>query len=231
MDHKGLDQIQVEIAAWIHKEFGTNVSKDEDSISFGCPLGSIPPFLGVVEELGELARVLGRRHQGRYKGTGVEAQIEKADAIADLMIFLLDLAYREGVNVHETLNVVWEKVRQRRQATWNEDKAKEGEPLKEIPLGTWDKVAKPSPTPLPKPVSDLYREAVKNIKTGEIEILGPYVNAADYYSPESGDDPGCEVGNHKCVQQTQLDRAVCVNCRQEFKLEVRDGKNWLMPLT
>jgi NTP pyrophosphatase (non-canonical NTP hydrolase) len=122
---KSLADIQQEIGVWANMNFGHNVSKDPLSVSYGHPLGSLPSLLGVMEELGELARVVARRHQARGYKDAVEAQDAKEDAVADLLVFLCDFCYREGINLQPVLNRVWAKVCKRRQATWAEDKARE----------------------------------------------------------------------------------------------------------
>lgn len=122
---KTLEQLQQEIGAWAKLNFGENVSKDSESVSYGSPLGSIPSLLGMQEELGELSRVVCRLHQGRYKGTKLEAYTAMADALADLLVFGCDFSSREGINLLMVLNLVWEKVQKRSQKTWHEDKGKE----------------------------------------------------------------------------------------------------------
>lgn len=123
---KSLRDIQLEVGAWSREQFGNNVSKDKFSVCFQSPLGPWPAFAGVVEEIGEYARALARPHQGRWKEEKNGAVLEaKKDAMADLLIFLSDLATREGIDLQEVLNTTWETVQKRRQATWVEDKEKE----------------------------------------------------------------------------------------------------------
>lgn len=125
---KTLPQLQLEIAMWADANFGQNFSKDQQAVHHTRPLGSIPPFFGMVEELGELARVFGRCAQGRSEHGSYEAVKEaKEDALADLLIFMCDLASRENIDLLTVLNATWERVCKRRQSTWHQDKAKEAQ--------------------------------------------------------------------------------------------------------
>lgn len=122
---KSFTDIQGEIGQWAAEQFRDNVSKDPTAKYHGYPLDSIPPLLGMAEELGELCRVVGRRSQGRGYEIDDDAYKAKEDALADLLVFMCDYATREGIVLNEVLDKVWEKVQKRRQATWAADKAKE----------------------------------------------------------------------------------------------------------
>lgn len=121
---KSLQQIQQEIRAWA-TQFGDNVSQDVTSVSCGAKLGAIPPHLGMMEELGELSRYVGRRHQGRGYPNYDEWKAGIEDALADMLIFMCDFANRTNVDLQTVLNTVWAKVSQRRREQWAADKAKE----------------------------------------------------------------------------------------------------------
>lgn len=128
-----LARVQREVAEWA-QQFGDNPSHHPDYD--GVKLFSIPPFLGMVEEIGEMAGPMAKLHQGRKFHNGPEEFAEyKArlrDGLADLLIFACDFARREGIDLSEALDRTWETVKQRRQASWEADKAKEppltGEP-------------------------------------------------------------------------------------------------------
>jgi NTP pyrophosphatase (non-canonical NTP hydrolase) len=122
---KTLQEIQAEIGQWAQEQFGDNRSKDKSSVSYDHILGSLPPLLGMMEELGELARAVARRHQGRGYDNVVEHREAKEDALADMLVFMCDYGYREGIDLNVVLDRVWAKVCKRRQATWVEDKAAE----------------------------------------------------------------------------------------------------------
>lgn len=119
-----LARIQSEIGEWSRNQFGEeNASKnpqfrDEE-------LRDLPSLLGMVEEIGELVAPIVKLHQGRYKGSLDQAKEDIIDALGDLMIFMCDFAYRNDISLSDTLRMTWLKVQQRRQASWNEDKAKE----------------------------------------------------------------------------------------------------------
>lgn len=122
-----LSRVQAEVAEWA-KQFGDNESKwDRFVESTGLPtkLFSMPPFLGMVEEMGELAAPMVKRIQGRGFKTEAEYKPAVKDALADMLIFMCDYANREGVNLAETLEEVWDTVQKRRQQSWVEDKDKE----------------------------------------------------------------------------------------------------------
>lgn len=97
--------------------------KGEGSVP--AKLQSLPPFLGMMEELGEIAAPVLKRHQGRGFSDEREYHAAVYDGIADLMIFLCDFANREGIDLTEALNKTWRKVQSRNQSTWQADKDKE----------------------------------------------------------------------------------------------------------
>ena len=78
--------------------------------NFGAP----PPFhafLGVVEEVGELAHLILKQEQGIRTG---EDHDEKArDAVADIAIFLVNYCVLRGREFEDILFSTWEGVRQR----------------------------------------------------------------------------------------------------------------------
>lgn len=70
---------------------------------------SYRPLLGVVEEVGELCHAHLKNEQG-IRGTPEEWEAKKKDAIGDILIYLLDYATREGVDVEECLETAWAEV-------------------------------------------------------------------------------------------------------------------------
>ncbi len=124
---KTLQQIQAEIGAWAQKQFGVNSTSSQSHHQ--TALLEIPSFYGIVSELGELAALDVREMQGRSKLPTPEArQDAREDAVADLMVFLCDYCCRMGIDLNVALDRTWAKVSQRRQATWEQDKAKEAAP-------------------------------------------------------------------------------------------------------
>ena len=138
---KSFSDIQAEIGLWAAEQFKDNVSKDKTAVHYGHPLGSIPAILGMVEELGELSRVVARRIQGRGYEQEAEALAAKQDALADCLVFMCDYATREGIHLNQVLDIVWLKVKLRRQATWVQDKAKEPRDMHSPRLPTQVKIA------------------------------------------------------------------------------------------
>jgi hypothetical protein len=163
---KSLSEIQAEIQEWA-KQFGTNISRDEDSMSYACSLDSLVPLLGMVEEIGELCHVTIYRHQGRGF-TVEEARAARIDAVADLLVFMCDYATREGINLTEALNQVWEKVQYRRRDSWKKDKQVE----KQVEHTDWFEAGPPSPL-IPAPELDESRRG----KVAK-EALEEYMTAA-----------------------------------------------------
>lgn len=122
---KTLEDVQHEVGAWAREQFGDNVSKDDQTIMHGHAMDWVPAVFGMVEELGELCRVLGRRIQGRFGGDSAKARADIEDALADQLVFTCDFASRWGVDLTAALNKAWGKVSKRRAATYVADKERE----------------------------------------------------------------------------------------------------------
>lgn len=106
---KSLREIQTEIGKWSKKNFGNNISK-----ATGQALFSTNALLGIIEETGELAHCVLKRHQGiRGYDDDLKYTTERDDAIADILVYLCDFSCREGVDLQEVLNKVWAKVQKR----------------------------------------------------------------------------------------------------------------------
>ena len=93
-----LRQLQAEVAAWTEHNFP----------------GKLPyqPFLGALEELGELAHSYLKAEQG-IRGTPTEHYCAKVDALGGVIIFLADYAEQNEISLQAAVEQVWEKVRQR----------------------------------------------------------------------------------------------------------------------
>lgn len=103
---KQLQQIQQEIGQWSHEQFGESVSNVT-----GFPLGSQNALTGIVEEVGELNHVTICAHQGRRGYDDPEKyKADRDDALADILIFMCDYAYREGTDLLTLLNRTWDNV-------------------------------------------------------------------------------------------------------------------------
>jgi NTP pyrophosphatase (non-canonical NTP hydrolase) len=109
-----LKKTQDEIIEWSHRNFGE------------VPNSQIPirvsSFLGMVEEVGEIAHAILKQAQG-IRGTSEEHEEELSDGIADLLVYTLDFCGRNNRNSEELLAKIWAKVKQR---DWNKNK-KDGE--------------------------------------------------------------------------------------------------------
>jgi NTP pyrophosphatase (non-canonical NTP hydrolase) len=90
--------LQIEVGLWARKNF----PKAEP----------IDPFLGMVEELGELAHAKLKMKQG-IRGTPLEHQANIEDSIADLFIFAADYCERNNLNLDTIVTRTWNQVKQR----------------------------------------------------------------------------------------------------------------------
>lgn len=90
-------QLQAEQAKWAEHNFGDQ-----------------PPeisFLGVVEEVGELAHTILKRKQGIR--TSEDHEAKGKDAVGDILIFLADFCTRSGWDLQEIIEQTWAEVSQR----------------------------------------------------------------------------------------------------------------------
>jgi NTP pyrophosphatase (non-canonical NTP hydrolase) len=93
-----LDELQVEMFAWQTRNFGEQPAHLS--------------FLGVVEEVGELAHAILKHEQG-VRGTPEEHTAEAKDAIGDAMIFLLNFCQTKGWSLEEIVRSTWAEVSRR----------------------------------------------------------------------------------------------------------------------
>lgn len=93
-----LHQLQREVGEWAEKNFGKQIPTR--------------PFLGVVEEVGELSHALLKKDQG-IRGTAEEHDAGICDAVGDIMIYLADFCYRSGISLAGSVNKAWLEVRDR----------------------------------------------------------------------------------------------------------------------
>ena len=97
---------QAEIFEWSVRNFGNPVE-----IKY-----NISSFLGMVEEVGEIAHAILKHAQG-IRGTREQHEADVIDGIADLIVFTLDFAARNGIDAERALTDVWAKVKQRNWTT------------------------------------------------------------------------------------------------------------------
>jgi len=98
-----LDELQAEVDGWIS----------------GFKTGYFPPLLQLarlVEEVGELARVLAHR-EGKNPKPG-EAMGNLEEEIGDVLFVLASLANREGVRLEAAFQRVMAKYRERDKGRW-----------------------------------------------------------------------------------------------------------------
>lgn len=94
----GLDlrAFQAEVAEWKKNNFPNS--------------GDVQQFIGVVEEVGELAHAILKSLQGIR---GDEHEAEARDAVGDIMIFLLNFCSANGWDLEDILVETWDEVKER----------------------------------------------------------------------------------------------------------------------
>lgn len=80
--------------------------------NFGEKASLIYAFMGMVEEVGELAHALLKADQG-IRGSNAEHVAEARDAIGDLMVFTAQVCNRMGWDLEKVIQQTWAEVRQR----------------------------------------------------------------------------------------------------------------------
>lgn len=96
-------ELQLQQFAWVNHNFPDQL---ED------PLRQDDSFLGMVEELGEIARSLLKLRQG-IRGTEEKWLRERKDGVGDLVIFLCSFCNSYGLSLQECVEVAWAEVRER----------------------------------------------------------------------------------------------------------------------
>lgn len=70
------------------------------------------PFIGIVEEVGELAHtILKSRQKIRQLDDDIQLKIE--DALGDIMIFMCDYAERNNIDLEYAILTAWKEVQKR----------------------------------------------------------------------------------------------------------------------
>ncbi len=98
------EKLQHEVGEWSRKNFPKNT-----------PLN---PFLGAVEEIGELSHALLKQNQG-IRGTFEEHEVAAKDAVGDTLVYLADFCERRGWSMQAIIEEVWGRVKQR---DWKKNK-------------------------------------------------------------------------------------------------------------
>lgn len=99
-----LRQKQEEVLEWSTRNFG-EVPNTQIPVR-------ISSFLGMVEEMGEMAHAILKMSEGIRGSTAVH-EAKMKDAIGDIIVFLLDFCGRNGLDAQNILHVVWERVKRR----------------------------------------------------------------------------------------------------------------------
>lgn len=74
----------------------------------------VQQFIGVVEEVGELAHFMLKEAQGiRESAEGANTEVHQMDAVGDITIFLINLCNKRGWSFDRILADTWGEVSQR----------------------------------------------------------------------------------------------------------------------
>jgi NTP pyrophosphatase (non-canonical NTP hydrolase) len=101
--------LQTEHNPWARKNFGVQEWMDG--------------FLGLVEEVGELAHSLLKQRQ-KIRGTHEEHEEQAKDAVGDIVVFLAGFCTQRGWNFQEIVEGVWSRVKAR---DWTKNKDNGGD--------------------------------------------------------------------------------------------------------
>jgi NTP pyrophosphatase (non-canonical NTP hydrolase) len=109
-------RIQAEQKAWAFANFGDHLDGGDALYGVGEEFGELCEELAVLKvaaAIGKLDHAYLKRKQG-IRGTVEEHTAKLVDAFGDVLIYLLDLANREGIDAEEALLLTWEtQVRKR----------------------------------------------------------------------------------------------------------------------
>jgi len=93
-----LKLVQENLRAWVEHNFGDRPWHQ--------------PFMGIVEEVGELSHALLKQEQG-IRGSWEEHENEAKDAIGDILIYMCDLCNARGWDAEKILEDTWAHVSKR----------------------------------------------------------------------------------------------------------------------
>lgn len=94
-----LNQLQREHDEWVDHNFPVETTHQA--------------FLGMVEEMGELAHAILKSEQGIRGMSSAAAYDAKVDAVGDLVIFLAGFCTRHGIVLAHAVEQTWEEVKKR----------------------------------------------------------------------------------------------------------------------
>ena len=92
-----LEEAQIRLGEWSRQQFGDQ--------------GSINPFLGMIEEMGEMTRIILKRRQDIRQEELADEDLGRE--LADVMIYALDFAEREGFTLADPFEEKLEEVLER----------------------------------------------------------------------------------------------------------------------
>ena len=110
MTKSDLELFQEQVARWSVENFGHQ------------PL--YRALMGIAEEVGELMHCRLKFEQGIRQYSQTRFEVESADAIGDIIIYLADYCDRLGLSLEDCVRTTWARVRQR---DWRKDREKGGE--------------------------------------------------------------------------------------------------------
>src|SRR5215510_13386187 len=93
-----LDTLQSDVKEWSSRNFPNNQPYH--------------PLLGALEELGELAHAHLKEEQG-IRGSALSHHMAKVDAVGDVIIYLTDYCWRNGINISDAVTLTWHEVSKR----------------------------------------------------------------------------------------------------------------------
>jgi NTP pyrophosphatase (non-canonical NTP hydrolase) len=103
---EGMDAFQTEVAQWATANFGDNNG-----------YGAMAPMMGMVEEVGELYHVrlkaIQRIRESARRESADAKDEEEADALGDILVYMLDYAARRGYRLSECFLLAWDSVKRR----------------------------------------------------------------------------------------------------------------------
>lgn len=96
-------EIQEQVTHWARANFA---DKPDGTVDYH------KPFMGLVEEVGELSHALLKQEQG-IRGPFAEHEDEAKDAVGDIMIYLFHLCGERGWDLEDIVVDTWNKVSKR----------------------------------------------------------------------------------------------------------------------
>lgn len=91
-----LAKLQSEVGVWARKNFPATTASDV--------------LLGIAEETGELCHAQLKQNQRIRSGAEGTSNVEKMDAVGDLVIYLADYCERSGISLDACVRDAWATV-------------------------------------------------------------------------------------------------------------------------